>query len=61
MCQRVTCNVCKKPTFSGCGRHVEEVLGNVPKDERCRCDEQANAAKGDPAKGSWVDRFLRGQ
>ena len=29
-----------KPTFFGCGMHVENpgVLGNIPKDQRCQCD-----------------------
>ena len=39
MCQRVTCNRCGKPTFAGCGRHVEQVLGDVPPAARCHCRE----------------------
>lgn len=42
MCQRVTCSTCGKPTFAGCGRHVEAVLGDVPRAERCRCREEAS-------------------
>ena len=30
MCQRITCRKCGKPSFAGCGRHVESVLGDVP-------------------------------
>ncbi len=37
MCQRATCNQCGKPTFRGCGQHVEQVLGDVPKSQRCDC------------------------
>ena len=37
MCRRVTCDKCGKPTFAGCGAHIEQVLGDVPKSERCRC------------------------
>ena len=37
MCRRVTCEKCGKPTFAGCGAHVEAVLGDVPKEARCRC------------------------
>ncbi|MEZ4339155.1 MAG: hypothetical protein R3B82_21250 [Sandaracinaceae bacterium] len=40
MCVRVTCPQCSKPTYAGCGAHVEAVLGNVPKSERCRCHEK---------------------
>ena len=39
MCQRVTCSTCGKPTFAGCGRHVEQVLGDVPPEQRCKCRE----------------------
>ena len=39
MCVRVTCPRCSKPTYAGCGAHVEAVLRNVPKSERCRCNE----------------------
>ncbi len=41
MCRRVTCPKCGKPTFAGCGAHVEQVLGDVPRDQRCKCDEKA--------------------
>lgn len=40
MCRRVDCPGCGKPTFAGCGMHVEQVLGGVPHDERCRCSEE---------------------
>lgn len=39
MCVRVTCPRCEKPTYAGCGAHVEAVLYGVPKDQRCRCHE----------------------
>lgn len=65
MCSRVTCSKCGKPTFAGCGMHVESVLGNVPRDQRCKCREEAASGrgKGDAAgveKGvpSWFERFL---
>jgi len=38
MCTRVTCRACGKATYSGCGRHVEEVLRGVPPEQRCRCE-----------------------
>ena len=37
MCRRVTCGRCGRPTFAGCGAHVEAVLGDVPKEKRCAC------------------------
>jgi hypothetical protein len=44
MCQRITCSSCGKPSFSGCGAHVEQVLGNVPPKDRCHCREDKAAA-----------------
>ena len=40
MCMRTTCPTCNKPTYAGCGAHIEQVLGDVPKDQRCRCREE---------------------
>ena len=40
MCRRVECEKCGKPGFKGCGMHVEQVLGDVPPAERCRCAEE---------------------
>ena len=42
MCKRATCPTCRKPTFVGCGAHVEQVLADVPKAERCRCREEVD-------------------
>lgn len=44
MCRRVTCGKCGKPTFAGCGAHVEQVLAGVAPEDRCRC--KASAASG---------------
>jgi len=46
MCRRVTCPSCGKPTFAGCGLHIEQVLGDVPKADRCQC--------GQPQAGTGV-------
>jgi len=46
MCTRVTCDQCGKPSFVGCGRHVDQVLGDVPPDERCRCREERRERRG---------------
>jgi hypothetical protein len=42
MCRRVTCDRCKKPTYAGCGAHVEQVLADVPREERCRCRDKGD-------------------
>jgi len=37
MCKRITCQKCNKPSYAGCGAHIEQVLGDIPKDQRCKC------------------------
>ena len=54
MCSRIECRRCGKPSYAGCGRHVEQVLGDVRPEDRCRCREE-NAARG-AEEPSW---FLR--
>jgi hypothetical protein len=49
MCRRVTCPRCGKPTFAGCGQHIEQVLGDVPRAQRCHCNEQRRT---EPARGT---------
>ena len=53
MCHRVMCRSCGKPTFRGCGQHVEQVLAGVPRSQRCSCDrtQQSRAASG---KLAWL-------
>ncbi len=38
MCARVSCERCGKPTWAGCGEHIEEALAGVPEADRCSCD-----------------------
>lgn len=59
MCQRITCKSCGKPTYVGCGRHIEAVLGDVAPEARCRCREIA--AKPATPPGSpriWLSSLL---
>lgn len=60
MCRRVSCGSCGKPSFAGCGMHVEQVLGDVPKAERCRCREEKSAGNAAPEGGgqSWMQRLF---
>ncbi len=57
MCRRVQCRHCGKPGYAGCGAHVEQVLGDVPRDKRCRCREEKMAARqsaaGDGKRRWW--------
>lgn len=51
MCRQVTCSTCNKPGWAGCGAHVEQVLGHVPKAQRCQCREAKAKAKAQPVSG----------
>lgn len=37
MCQRVQCATCGKPTWTGCGQHIEQALAGVAPADRCQC------------------------
>jgi hypothetical protein len=57
MCRRAECSKCGRPTYAGCGMHIEQVLGDVPAAKRCRCREErapkADDAGGAGAGGPW--------
>jgi hypothetical protein len=55
MCQRVNCPKCGRPTYAGCGRHVEQVLGDVAADARCACREE----KAGSESSSLVERVAK--
>jgi hypothetical protein len=46
MCQRITCKTCQKPSWRGCGAHVESVLGDVAPADRCNCAATATPKAG---------------
>jgi hypothetical protein len=52
MCRRTTCRTCHKPTYAGCGAHIEQVLADVPRNQRCSCRETKAAAKKSDAPAS---------
>jgi hypothetical protein len=60
MCRVVTCKKCKKPSWAGCGAHVEQVLRNVPKAERCACRETVTPSTGvaGPGIGGAIRRLF---
>jgi len=37
MCKQITCPKCTKPTWEGCGEHIEEALFDVALADRCSC------------------------
>lgn len=54
MCTRVTCSRCNRPTWAGCGRHIEQALAGVPHDQRCACDRSGGSAK----RGGLLSRLF---
>lgn len=60
MCRAVTCRKCGKTTWAGCGNHVDQVMRNVPKSNRCTCGaSKAAPAKADRAAGAgWFGRLF---
>ena len=58
MCRRIDCPKCGRPTFAGCGMHVEQVLGNVPPAQRCRCREEPRKNAGE-SPGADIRSRLR--
>ena len=48
MCRPVTCEVCGKTTWKGCGQHIDKVKASVPADQWCdkaHTDEERAAAR----------------
>lgn len=60
MCRLVQCRKCHRPTYAGCGAHVEQVLGHVPPPERCRCREDPadTTRAGKTERRSWLRMLL---
>jgi len=48
---KITCTTCKKPTWTGCGRHIDSALQGVAVGDRCagwkegKCQTTKAAAK----------------
>ena len=57
MCRAVTCRVCGKTTWAGCGSHVEAVRSSVPAGQWC--DGHAAEAAAAPRR-SWFRRKTNG-
>jgi len=37
MCYPVVCPRCQKTGWDGCGMHVDDVMAEVPAEQRCTC------------------------
>ncbi len=53
MCVRIECKSCGKPTYAGCGAHVDQVLRGVPDTARCKCREAKRDARAAEKKPRW--------
>ncbi|KAD4059865.1 hypothetical protein GD627_01900 [Arthrobacter yangruifuii] len=60
MCRAATCRKCGKTTWAGCGNHVDQVMRNVPKGERCTCSASAGkpAVGAQPAGAGWLGKLF---
>jgi hypothetical protein len=52
MCSRITCDLCRKPTWQGCGQHIEDALVGVPESDRCQGHDER--PKAQPLSSSWL-------
>ena len=62
MCRRADCKQCGKPTYAGCGAHIEQVLADVAPENRCGCREtkaKASATHNERERRSWLRELLR--
>lgn len=57
MCRRINCSNCGKPDWRGCGAHIEQVLSDVPPQERCQCRENGDLPEGPGFWGSLKALF----
>lgn len=60
MCYQVTCSECKKPTWGGCGKHIDGVFTNFKYEDRCACKArtQEEQNKNAPGGGGKHDKSL---
>ena len=56
MCRAISCRVCGKTTWAGCGQHVDQVMAGVARADRCPGHSKAETAAA--SKPSFLDRML---
>jgi len=57
MCRAVTCRVCGKTTWAGCGEHVQSVKQSVPAGQWCNgkhSPAETSAARGGDGGGFFA-------
>jgi len=59
MCHPVTCRVCGKTTWAGCGQHIAMVKASVPKGQWCGGQHSAEQIAAAKPKGLFSSIFGR--
>lgn len=59
MCSKVTCRQCGKPTWSGCGEHIEVALAGVPEGQRCQGHSAPSSPNSSKSDGLFTRIFGR--
>lgn len=57
MCRPVTCRVCNKTTWAGCGEHVADVKKQVPASQWCD-GKHSDAEKAQAGSGGFFARLF---
>ncbi len=58
MCRPVTCRLCSKTTWAGCGAHVDQVMRDVPEAKQCTCRSDMNSGRNDSRSTSLMGRLF---
>ncbi len=45
MCKLETCPVCQQPTWIGCGRHIDAIMGSIAPGDRCPAASEHGAER----------------
>ena len=56
MCRPANCTICGKTTWAGCGQHVDQVMADVPRADRC--PGHSDAEKAQAQAGSVFGRLF---
>lgn len=52
MCEQIMCRKCNKPTWAGCGQHIEDALYGIAMEDRCQ------GHKNEPKISGLLNRLL---
>lgn len=58
MCRPVTCKVCGKTTWAGCGQHIASVKASVPKGQWCDGKHTAEEIASAKPTGGFFSRLF---